>query len=197
MHAAKVFSQSHCLYRVTRHRVLAQYLNEHWPQLFSLLVLSCLGICIFFLPFVGGTFFSSLFLLAGSARTHLYPTFLPVPSRSFFFPPLFRRDTKEERTTTAADRSCSFLAGPHQGRRRNAARTALELLPGITTYFSGGVRKRHGVGQRSKLLCPTAVCTVGGGFWLLLWPSTTLERPAFGGLFHSTCKEGRVTYATL
>lgn len=49
---------------------------------------------------------------------------------------------------TAADPSSSFLAGPHQGLRRNAARTALELFPGITTYCSDGWGR-----QRAEAKC--------------------------------------------
>lgn len=68
-------------------------------------------------------------------HTHLYPTLFPVPSRASLFPPFFRRETKDERTTAAAETSSSFRAGPHHGLRRKAANTALELFPGITTYF--------------------------------------------------------------
>lgn len=68
-------------------------------------------------------------------RTHLYPTLFPVPPRAFLLPPFFRRETKDERTTAAADTSSSFRAGPHHGLRRKAASTALELFPGITTYL--------------------------------------------------------------
>lgn len=106
---------------------------------------SCLSLCT---PTTtsGHTRNKLLFLL----YTHLYPTLFPVPSRAFFFPSFFRRETKDERTTAAADTSSSLRAGPHHGLRRKAANTALELFPGITTYF--GRWREATRSEREKLM---------------------------------------------
>lgn len=66
--------------------------------------------------------------------THLYPTLVPLPPRAPFML-LFRLSALLLRTTAAVVAFSSFRAGPHQGLRRNAARTALELFPGMTTYW--------------------------------------------------------------
>lgn len=70
-------------------------------------------------------FFASFSYTHAESHSHLYPSLATAP-----FPPFLRRCTLLAPTGAFS----SFRAGPHHGLRRNAARTALELFPGITTY---------------------------------------------------------------
>lgn len=70
-------------------------------------------------------------------KTYLYPTAVALtPLR----PPRllrFRLCTLLANTAATSFKVAfsSFRAGPHQGLRRKAARIALELFPGMTTYW--------------------------------------------------------------